>query len=166
MYDGEFHDMDYRFNGKLVFRKKYGTGELIEKKIVNILKKNPHPNIVQIYTITPEYFDMEMLKSVTYLNENDKTQLKTAKKFMQSLGIYYIDWKLDNLGRDENGVIKIFDFNFSIIQIGETLYRSIFYSRAEIFARWLFCYTYSEIDDVCFKTITSRFYQFLRIMLG
>ncbi len=35
------------------------------------------------------------------------------KKYLQSIGIIYIDWKLDQFGIDKKGKIKLFDFNSS-----------------------------------------------------
>jgi hypothetical protein len=36
-----------------------------------------------------------------------------AKDFLQSLGIMYMDWKFDNIGRSKDGLYKLFDFDSS-----------------------------------------------------
>ena len=36
-----------------------------------------------------------------------------VKTYLQSLGIMYIDWKLDNIGISDDGQIKLFDFDVS-----------------------------------------------------
>ena len=36
-----------------------------------------------------------------------------VKTYLQSLGIMYIDWKLDNIGISDDGQIKLFDFDAS-----------------------------------------------------
>ncbi len=80
----------------------------------------PNKNIVEFYNITPEFIDMELLEtyqiksSVIYTIFNDKPKIKEimkpVKDFLQSLGIAYIDWKIDNIGISD-GTYKLFDFN-------------------------------------------------------
>ena len=36
-----------------------------------------------------------------------------VKLFLQTLGIAYIDWKIDNIGKDKHGIYKLFDFDGS-----------------------------------------------------
>jgi hypothetical protein len=39
--------------------------------------------------------------------------MSKVKDFLQSLGIIYVDWKYDNLGKSLNGAYKLFDFDAS-----------------------------------------------------
>jgi len=98
------------------FFRKYGASGN-EHAICNILKNNPHPNIVKIYRITESYVDIELLKPIISKKDYDKETLISAallaKKHLQSLGIMYIDWKPDNFGIDTDGNYKLFDFNAS-----------------------------------------------------
>jgi len=116
--EGIFEDFEGDIEGKPYFRK-YTDGGKIELHIVRLLKRNPHPNIVTIYDIGLNYLDMELLK--TRLSIRDiRAQidaLKRAKDFMHSLGIVYLDWKLDNLGLNNQGVVKVFDFDMSSMYI-------------------------------------------------
>jgi len=94
----------------------------IELRIARLLKRNPHPNIVTIYNIGPDYLDMELLKTRLTMKDirPQLSDLKDAKDFMHSLGIVYLDWKPDNLGRSDEGVIKVFDFNLSSMFIKDS----------------------------------------------
>jgi len=99
--------------GKYIFRKM--TNDIGEKKICELLMNNPHKNIVKIYGIGKDYIDMELLNAD--MDSIDKSIIKTkmlnVKAYLQSLGIMYIDWKLDNIGISEDGEIKLFDFDVS-----------------------------------------------------
>lgn len=116
-----FNITDKTTDGKLFFRKtiKY----TIELEIIKILQYNPHPNIVIFYDITNRYFDMELLDT-EYLTlqcefsskEIDviRSQMEKAKDHLQSLGISYVDWKLDNIGYCHlTNQYKLFDFDGS-----------------------------------------------------
>jgi serine/threonine protein kinase len=39
--------------------------------------------------------------------------MKKVKDFLQNLGIMYIDWKIDNIGKSKDGKYKLFDFDAS-----------------------------------------------------
>jgi len=130
----ELHTLNELFNNKPFFRKKYYSNleinTSIEHNIAQILFVNPQPNIVNIYRINKNYYDIELLNTnidtilnIKY-NYNSKSKLKidktiikkqfySAKQQLQHLGIIYIDWKLDNVGIDSNNIIKIFDFDCS-----------------------------------------------------
>lgn len=118
-YSGEegIEDLDETKDGLPFFRKYIYEGEAgrNEMRISRILKRNPHPNIVTVYDIGPDYVDIEILK--TNLTSTKVKPfihaLEDAKDFLHSLGIVYLDWKLDNLGISEDGLIKIFDFDMS-----------------------------------------------------
>jgi serine/threonine protein kinase len=87
-----------------------------ERDIYHILKEHPHPNIVNIYRITDTHFDMELLTPCNMIKPNKYLlykQINSVRKHLQKLGIIYIDWKYDNIGVDNNGNYKLFDFDVS-----------------------------------------------------
>jgi serine/threonine protein kinase len=108
-------NLNEKFNGVNFFRK-YGAS-ICEHAICEILKNNPHPNIVNIYRITDSYIDIELLTPIMSDEDYDKKTLISAallaKNHLQSLGIMYIDWKPDNMGVDADGKYKLFDFDLS-----------------------------------------------------
>lgn len=121
--DGCINDIPLLFDGKPFFRKI--TTSESEKEIALILMKNPHPNIVSIYNIGFNSYDIELIKPVNeeilcgnididniFLKNMNKS-LCDAKNHLQSLGIVYIDWKIDNIGIDQNNNIKLYDFDSS-----------------------------------------------------
>jgi serine/threonine protein kinase len=91
------------------------TNDTREKKICELLMKNPHKNIIKIYRVAKDFIDMELLNM--NINAQDMSKIKNimmeVKTYLQSLGIMYIDWKLDNIGISEDGEIKLFDFDGS-----------------------------------------------------
>jgi hypothetical protein len=115
--DGLIEDLDGEYiNGNVFFRKM--SKDITELTIAKIIMDNPHPNIVTIYRVGSNYFDMELLDS--YDNDGNLSGLKDiqdsmykAKTYLQSLGIMYIDWKLDNTGIGKDGSRKLFDFDAS-----------------------------------------------------
>ena len=114
LMDGEFTTHpEILHEGKDFFRKM--TNDTAEKKICKILMKNPHKNIIKIYDVCEDYIDMELLN--VDMSKQDMSKIKyimmEVKTYLQSLGIMYIDWKLDNIGISEDGEIKLFDFNAS-----------------------------------------------------
>ena len=108
-------NLDEKFKGMSFFRK-YGAS-ISEHAICKILKNNPHPNIVKVYRITDSYIDIELLTPIISEKDYDKNKLISeallAKNHLQSLGIMYIDWKPDNIGIDDDGNYKLFDFDLS-----------------------------------------------------
>ena len=112
--DGKItRDSTILFEGKNFFRKM--TDNKGEKEICELLMKNPHKNIVKIYGVSHGYIDMELLN--TDINVEDMSKLKNemmeVKRYLQKLGIMYIDWKLDNIGISDDGEFKLFDFDCS-----------------------------------------------------
>jgi serine/threonine protein kinase len=99
--------------GKDFFRKMTKKTNTREKNISNLLMKNTHKNVIDIYDIGDDYIDMELLN--TNMNNVDMSKVKNAmievKTYLQNLGIMYIDWKLDNIGISEDGQFRLFDFN-------------------------------------------------------
>lgn len=114
---GEFEDLDGEYINSMPFFRKISRNKT-ELKIAKMIMDNPHPNIVTIYHIGPEYIDMELLEPC-YDYDRDRLELddsmNKAKSHLQSLGIMYIDWKPDNTGisRDEYKIRKLFDFDVS-----------------------------------------------------
>ena len=85
----------------------------VEKSIVSILMENPHPNIVKFFKITNRFVDMEELNTKDVNIDEAIKVMKGVKVFLQRLGIAYIDWKIDNIGKDKHGIYKLFDFDGS-----------------------------------------------------
>ena len=121
--DGNITYTNETYNGESFFRKKFYYSEPptklqnylvhVEKSIVNILMKNPHPNIVKFFKITNSYVDMEELNTKDVNIDEAIKVMIGVKDFLQSLGIAYIDWKIDNIGKDKYGIYKLFDFDVS-----------------------------------------------------
>ena len=112
--NGEFtKDLEILHEGKDFFRKM--TRSKREKDICELLMKNPHKNIVKIYDVGKDYVDMELLDDDIRIEDMSKIKniMMEVKTYLQSLGIIYIDWKLDNIGISEDGQFKLFDFNAS-----------------------------------------------------
>lgn len=95
---------------KVLFRKYFDGPNDIEREIVRWLPGHPH--IVKIYEVNDEYYDMELVRTgLSRVPEKDRECMRQLKKDLHSLGIAYLDWKIDNFGLDENGTLKMFDFN-------------------------------------------------------
>ena len=110
-------------------RDTYPIGEANEKQIIEILMKHPqHPNIVKFFFIHNNAIDMEELetyatvedygdKNFTKINKKQQVEnMRKAKDFLQGLGIMYMDWKFDNIGREKGinkDTYKLFDFDSS-----------------------------------------------------
>ena len=93
---------------KVLFRKYFMEGvQDIEHEIVEIIRANPHPHIVAIYDVTDEYYDMELVNTgLRRVPKNDRECMRELKRHLQSLGIAYLDWKIDNFGLDESGTLS------------------------------------------------------------
>ena len=124
MDTGTIIKTDLTYDGKPFFRKQYtkliGKKDVrhIEKQIVEILMRNPHPNIVTFYVVNDEYLDMEELDTLDPVTFNSNKSeiislMREVKDFLQHLGIMYIDWKFDNIGKGKDGNYKLFDFDGS-----------------------------------------------------
>jgi serine/threonine protein kinase len=167
---------DETYYGKPFFRKLYpiekkeNDTRYIERKIVEILMNNPHPNIVTFYDVNDRYLDMEQLNTPHsnpdfYDNFKDETPIIIeamieVKDFLQKLGIMYIDWKFDNIAKGDDGKYKLFDFDASgIVELPEN-------DRRELVEGWKVtppnywsfihakknnCKTPKQIDDWCFR---------------
>jgi serine/threonine protein kinase len=114
--EGEFiTNPEILHEGKEFFRKK--TNNQSELELCKLLMMNPHKNIVKIYDVGADYIDMELVDTDSVLELDDASDviqaMQEAKDFLQGLGIMYIDWKLDNTGKGEDGQYKLFDFDAS-----------------------------------------------------
>jgi hypothetical protein len=123
--------VDDTYDGKPFFRKNYGKphpfldySKKVESAIVKILMEHPHPNIVYYYDINSNYVDMEQVEThksnplykhvMTREDLNEIIEVMSkVKDFLQALGIMYIDWKFDNMGKSVDGKYKLFDFDAS-----------------------------------------------------
>ena len=122
---------DETYNGLLFFRKlgapyiskAHIYSNNVERTIIKILMEHSHPNIVNYYELSDDYITMEQVNSEKSnplykpmtneeIIEIQQTMSK-VKDFLQSLGIMYVDWKYDNLGKSLNGAYKLFDFDAS-----------------------------------------------------
>jgi serine/threonine protein kinase len=94
-----------------VFRKM--TNCNVELQIAKMLMENKYcqKNIVKIYDVTSTYYTMELLETNYILDASIIEKMQKVKTYMQSINIAYIDWKPDNIGIDENGEPKLFDFD-------------------------------------------------------
>ena len=122
------------YNNKPFFRKNgapYNSisqaySKHVETTIVKILMDHPHINIVNYYEINDDYITMEQVSSAksdpSFCEEGPlsyeeiieiQQTMRKVKDFLQSLGIMYIDWKYDNLGKSVDGNYKLFDFDAS-----------------------------------------------------
>ncbi len=121
--------------GKSYFRKVFSKDmdgfsektKVAEITIAKILMKNPNPHIVNFYNITDNYIDMEELENIyDELDDSQKKNqiiedMKKAKIFLQGLGIMYVDWKWDNIGKSKiDGKYKLFDFDCSGLSDNKT----------------------------------------------
>jgi len=115
--NGNIVNLNATRNGVPFFRKT--TTNELEMKIARKLKRNPHPNIVKIYEVGPNYIDMELLYTDSVNSQvcrQHATELRRAKNHMHRNGIVYLDWKPDNIGISLlNGKIKVFDFDMSAL---------------------------------------------------
>lgn len=118
--DGKIIDFDELYElksgEKISFFRKQNPAQ-VERYISSILFTNPHPNIVTIYDFNETKIDMELVNT-NIINKiiNNKSKfigdITNAKNHMISLGISYIDWKIDNIGYSEKDkCFKVFDFD-------------------------------------------------------
>ena len=110
---GNIVNINETINGLPYFHKP--TTDPNELKIARLIKRNPHPHIVKIYRVGENYVDMELVN--VYVSKGacleQEDGLRRAKDHMHRYGIVYLDWKADNMGRGEDGRIKLYDFDMS-----------------------------------------------------
>lgn len=114
---GDIINFDHSFLDKPVFRKEFYVDSGCEKEILGILKKQHFSHVVKVYKVQYLFFDMELLNTDIKINPENVNcflnDMRLAKEELQSLGIMYIDWKLDNVGQNSFGTYKVFDFDTS-----------------------------------------------------
>jgi len=80
------------------------------KHIVNIIDINESEKFYICEKLT-------IIDNIEYLPEEERKKiyydLKEARTFLRNLGIVYLDWKVNNIGIDLDGNIKLFDFDAS-----------------------------------------------------
>ena len=116
----------FRKNGAPYNSISQAYSKHVETTIVKILMDHPHNNIVNYYEISDDYITMEQVSSAksdpSFFEEGPLSYeeiieiqqiMRKVKDFLQSLGIMYIDWKYDNLGKSLDGNYKLFDFDAS-----------------------------------------------------
>ena len=116
----------FRKNGAPYNSISQAYSKHVETTIVKILMDHPHINIVNYYEISDDYITMEQVSSAksdpSFFEEGPLSYeeiieiqqiMRKVKDFLQSLGIMYIDWKYDNLGKSLDGNYKLFDFDAS-----------------------------------------------------
>jgi hypothetical protein len=134
IYDPDTNSVKYvddTYDGKPFFRKNCGKPNMflaysikMEFTIVKILMEHPHPNIVYYYDINSKYVDMEQVETpnsnplyINVMTHEDLNEIievmSKVKDFLQALGIMYVDWKFDNIGKSVDGKYKLFDFDAS-----------------------------------------------------
>jgi hypothetical protein len=111
-YDGsDITALNETFQGLPFFRKYI---EYIEYRIYQILQENPHPHLVTVYRLTESFVDIELLTPVNELPDYDEASIvaaaRSVKEHLQGLGIFYMDWKSDNLGL-KGTTYRLFDFD-------------------------------------------------------
>lgn len=134
---GNIVNLNETKNGKPFFRKP--TDDENELIIAKRIQKNPHPHIVKVYHVGDNYIDMELVNTnVSKKNCQEQiTGLRSAKKHMQKNGIVYIDWKVDNTGRGDDGKIKVYDFNMSGLLRRKLWYFNNNWNRRPMFTGYL-----------------------------
>lgn len=129
--------------------------------------QNHHRNIVTYYHIYTNHIDIEQVNSeksnslffdnqaMTREDLNEIIEVMTkVKDFLQALGIMYIDWKFDNMGKALDGNYKLFDFDASgLIDLLSMEWKlkpnTIYWSYNEAIKHG--CKTPKEIDDWSFN---------------
>lgn len=128
--DGDIHEisMPELYDGKPFFRKVTNTQVELEicRQLQSATKK--HKNIITIYHVGFDFVDMELLDKTYGGKQLEKEEIDTiietmkeVKNELQSVGILYIDWKIDNIGfSNTDNAYKLFDFDSSGIMNIET----------------------------------------------
>ena len=175
-FQGEYYPFDETFHGKEIFRKVNDPDDIQfyyvnEYAVSAILANNPHPNIVNIYRMTKTYIDEEFVKPITNIPKQDidweqvAAQMELAKKHLHSLGIMYVDWKIDQIGLGQDHMYKLYDFDASgivNIETGQWMLepRSDVWAYTNAMQAGLM--TPIEIDNYAFSTLLIKEIQTLK----
>jgi len=178
--EGNITQTDKLYDGKPFFRKSFINIALplppkssgftyerayshhIEHAIYQRIKAHHHslPNVVNVYDITNTHVDIELLDMpIKYIHypEAHKAAAR-AKDQLQSIGVMYIDWKMDNMGKASDGTYKIFDFDVSgtvkkkeqneweMEPLHYYNYKKVFIAR----------FSPKQIDDAAFKLLPDK----------
>jgi hypothetical protein len=107
--EGDLVSIPNTHNGRPIFRKESPSDA--ELAIAAIIKAHPHPNIINIFTISDDYIDMELLSDdVDYVHPLDKYRAHTHFK---KHGIVLVDWDKSSWGTDVYGFPKVQNFELS-----------------------------------------------------
>ena len=99
---------------------------------------------------------MEKLNTTNVNIDEAIEVMKFVKDFCKKLGIAYIDWKIDNIGKDNHGTYKLFDFDVSgVFDKNEWLYQPQFFFnyKQSILNGYT---TPQKIDDFSFPNFTTN----------
>ena len=135
----------------------------IEHAIYQRIKAHhpPLPNVVKVYDITDSHVDIELLDTLIKYIQYPEAHKAAAlgKDQLQSIGVMYIDWKMDNMGitKDKARTYKIFDFDVSGIVKKENpneweMEPLHYYNYKKVIKENL---KPREIDDAAFKLLPS-----------
>jgi serine/threonine protein kinase len=115
-FNGSTIEIDELTKEGLPFFRKITTSRQEQLCALKLIYK-PHPNIVDIYNIGFNCIDMELVNCeydlTPIVKENIRDIMKDVKKYLNSIGIVYLDWKYDNIGIGKDGKYKLFDFDCS-----------------------------------------------------
>jgi hypothetical protein len=174
-FDGDIHDisMPELYDGKPFFRKMTYTKELeICHQLFTLQKENKHlKNVVKIYYVGSNFVDMELLDE-TYGGKVLKKEevvkiieiMREVKTELQTFGILYIDWKIDNIGFSKtDNTYKLFDFDCSGIMDIET---KEWKKKPKMYYSYTMAVTAGketplEIDDYIFEMVLIHYNQYL-----
>jgi len=162
--EGDINETDETIDGKHFFRKikpyKYEGDD--EVKITKLIDKNrdniyQYKNIVEFYKIDSNYIDMELLNTNYELSKDIIEKMCQVKTCLQSIGIFYIDWKPDNIGIASNGEPKLYDFDCSGIYKGDKwLIEPGGYLGSYAYKKFSYLKDPKKIDDACFDSYLAE----------
>lgn len=121
---------------KDIFRKVLDINiehHMTELQIAKILHANPLPNVVKVYSVGEQHYDMELLDDTYQPFIMYKDDLVQGLDQLHAHNIVYLDIKSDNIGfSHEDKVYKLFDFDCSgVVQANDPrkwLYRPSLHS--------------------------------------
>jgi serine/threonine protein kinase len=160
--------------GHPFFRKYFVPGchtSAIEKHIVQLIQRNPHQDLIRIFSVTSAYYDAELLDTEKRLKREVISDVQTNLEQLHRLGIIYVDLKDDNMGYSYlDDRWKLFDFDCSgtISELGTWEIEAPFYFQYKLACK---IHTVSDvptfemhkcsidplvIDDILFQQFQSQ----------